>query len=78
MQHVSLKIKKNNNILKIRVAKMTRIRNYEDLCQFCFGNWGYALVSISMLVFDFGAILSYLIILGDAASGVLQIWGYGG
>ena len=43
-------------------------KNYEDLCEYLFGIKGYIFVSITMLVFDFGATLSYLIILGDAAS----------
>ena len=53
--------------------RMKKIKNYEDLCEHCFGNLGYYAVSLSMLVFDLGAMLSYLIILGDAASKVLDV-----
>ena len=46
--------------------------NYEDLCQYALGNLGQFLVTASMFVFDFGAILSYLIIMGDAGTLVVQ------
>lgn len=62
--------------LLIIVAKECKQKNYEDLCQHVFGLKGYILVSITMLIFDFGATLSYLIILGDAASKLIAIWGY--
>jgi len=62
--------------LLIISAKLCRQRNYEDLCEYLFGMKGYLGVSITMLVFDFGATLSYLIILGDAASQIIAIWGY--
>ena len=60
--------------LMIQCAKWKGIKNYEDLCEYCFGNLGYYAVSLSMLVFDLGAMLSYLIILGDASSKVLDIF----
>jgi len=46
--------------------------NYEDLCRYALGNFGQVLVTASMFVFDFGAILSYLIIMGDAGTLVVQ------
>ena len=33
-------------------------RNYEDLCQHALGRSGHVLVSATMMVFDFGALLS--------------------
>ena len=58
--------------LLIRAAKIARVGNYEDLCRHCFGKKGYIAVSLSMLLFDFGALLTYLIILGDSLLPVLN------
>eukprot|EP01084_Bolivina_argentea_P185081 319186_1 len=57
-------------------AKLCQQRNYEDLCEYLFGYKGYLFVSVTMFVFDFGATLSYLIILGDSAQEIIRIWGY--
>eukprot|EP01083_Nonionella_stella_P198002 727422_1 len=62
--------------LLIISAKLCQQKNYEDLCEYLFGLKGYILVSVTMFIFDFGAILSYLIILGDAGSDIISIWGY--
>lgn len=48
------------------------VHNYEDLMQKAFGRPGYLTVCSLILVFDFGAILSYLIILGDSSSLVVK------
>lgn len=47
-------------------------RNYEDLCEHALGKFGHGLVSLCMLIFDSGACLSYLIIMGDAGTLVAQ------
>ena len=65
-----LKTQAQNKLTKLK------INNYEDLCYHCFGLKGYLVVSISMLIFDFGAMMTYLIILGDAAQKVADIFGY--
>eukprot|EP01084_Bolivina_argentea_P011185 20903_1 len=57
-------------------AAFCKQRNYEDLCEYLFGAKGYIFVSTVLFIFDFGASLSYLIILGDAASQIIAIWGY--
>lgn len=62
--------------LLIISAKLCQQKNYEDLCEYLFGLKGYIFVSVTMLVFDFGATLSYLIILGDSATQIGAIWGY--
>jgi len=53
--------------MMIKIAKIVNVNNYENLCEFCFGNFGFYLISGSMFLFDFGAMLIYLIIIGDAA-----------
>jgi hypothetical protein len=46
--------------------------NYEDLCMLAFGSVGHFTVSVVMTIFDYGAMLSYIIIMGDAASFALD------
>eukprot|EP00938_MAST-03A_sp_MAST-3A-sp1_P004795 g4795.t1 len=58
--------------LLVRTGMRHEQCNYEDLCQYALGNLGQFLVTASMFVFDFGAILSYLIIMGDAGTLVVQ------
>jgi len=58
--------------LIVRLGLQERKLNYEDLCEHLLGRRGYFLVSISMLVFAFGAMLAYLIILGDTVPKVLE------
>jgi len=60
--------------LIVRTAKYANVNTYEDLCEYCFGNMGFYLVSGSMFLFDFGAMLTYLIIMGDAAENLAGAW----
>jgi len=60
--------------LIVRTAKYANVNTYEDLCEYCFGDIGFYLVSGSMFLFDFGAMLTYLIILGDAAENLVGAW----
>merc|ERR1719204_1508078 len=53
--------------LLVQCAHLSRVADYEKLCEHCFGLPGYLCVCISLLLVDFGVMLSYLIILGDAA-----------
>jgi len=54
------------------------VRNYEDLCEHALGRRGKITVSLSLLAFDYGALLTYLIILGDASSAVAyRLGGWG-
>lgn len=57
-------------ILMVGVGARVGKTNYEDLCRHAFGWWGYMVVSIAMFMYDFGAMLTYLIILGDTSSRV--------
>ena len=55
-----------------------RIQNYEDLAEHALGSAGKLAVSLALLAFDYGAMLSYEIILADAASDVVyELGGYG-
>jgi hypothetical protein len=47
-------------------------QNYEDLCMLAFGPIGHFTASFVMTIFDYGAMLSYIIIMGDAASFALD------
>eukprot|EP00939_MAST-03C_sp_MAST-3C-sp1_P001359 g1359.t1 len=58
--------------LLVRTGMIHGQRNYEDLCHYALGTPGTVLVSVAMLIFDFGAMLSYLIIMGDAGTNVVQ------
>mmetsp|Transcript_17036 Transcript_17036/g.46010 ORF Transcript_17036/g.46010 Transcript_17036/m.46010 type:complete len:452 (-) Transcript_17036:199-1554(-) len=61
--------------LMLRSAIALRVNTYEHLAQASFGAWGFYSVTFSLLVFDFGACLSYLIILADSMSRALaQAW----
>jgi len=57
--------------LLVRTGMTHNRCNYEDLCHLALGRAGRAAVSLTMLVFDFGAMLSYLIIRGDAGTNVM-------
>lgn len=46
--------------------------SYEGLAEFCFGRKGFYIVSAFMLVFAFGAMCSYLIIVGDTVTLVVK------
>mmetsp|Transcript_2688 Transcript_2688/g.3848 ORF Transcript_2688/g.3848 Transcript_2688/m.3848 type:complete len:512 (+) Transcript_2688:367-1902(+) len=46
------------------------VRNYEELMDKLFGFWGYACILLLLFLYDFGAMVSYLIILGDVCSSV--------
>eukprot|EP01084_Bolivina_argentea_P078963 143302_1 len=62
--------------LMVKCAKISNVHDYEKLCQYCFGINGYIIVCISLLLVDYGVMLTYLIILGDAAFKIANIWGY--
>eukprot|EP00516_Mucochytrium_quahogii_P009122 CAMPEP_0203775284 /NCGR_PEP_ID=MMETSP0099_2-20121227/5965_1 /ASSEMBLY_ACC=CAM_ASM_000209 /TAXON_ID=96639 /ORGANISM=" , Strain NY0313808BC1" /LENGTH=492 /DNA_ID=CAMNT_0050673883 /DNA_START=110 /DNA_END=1588 /DNA_ORIENTATION=+ len=47
-------------------------RSYEGLAEFCFGKAGFIIVSVFMLVFAFGAMCSYMVIIGDTVPVVIN------
>jgi len=60
--------------LLVKTAKYAKVNTYEDLCEYCFGNKGFYFVSIAMFFFDFGAMLAFLIILGDSSEKLALAW----
>eukprot|EP01084_Bolivina_argentea_P233985 393964_1 len=64
--------------LKILIiaAQKQNVHDYEQLGYKCFGNTGYFIVMLCLLLQDFGSMLNYLIIIGDSAFKIIQIWGY--
>eukprot|EP00494_Astrolonche_serrata_P004127 UN04138 len=58
--------------LLIYTARMAGASDYEDLMEACFGDSGYYFVSICMFIMDYGAMLTYLIILADSSTQVCK------
>lgn len=50
--------------LLIFTGKKVGVEDYERLCRYCFGNYGYYALAGSVLIFDIGACLTYSIIIG--------------
>ena len=57
--------------LMINASKLGKVSNYEELMFLTFGKIGYMSILFALFVYDFGAMLSYVIILGDASSEAL-------
>lgn len=55
----------------VRTGLREGVRNYEELMDVLFGFPGWALVTWLLFLYDFGAMLSYLIILGDTSQSVM-------
>jgi sodium-coupled neutral amino acid transporter 11 len=49
-----------------------RIYSYEDLCRIKLGKFGYYVALFCMFIFAFGAMLAYLLIIGDTITAVAQ------
>ena len=62
--------------IMIKTAQIYDVTEYEDLGHKSIGTFGYILTSMCLFLEDYGTMLNYLIILGDSAFGVMQIWGY--
>lgn len=60
--------------LMVRAARICKVNNYEELCETCFGEMGFYTVSFAMFLFDYGAMLSMLIIMGDASEFCVERW----
>ena len=56
----------------VTLGLQTGRRGYEDLMQYCFGYKGFLLISFFMATFAFGAMCSYLIIIGHTVPPVLE------
>jgi sodium-coupled neutral amino acid transporter 2 len=49
--------------------------DYSELAIFAFGSYGKYAVDISIVIGNFGAIMSYILIIGDTAATLLHGWG---
>eukprot|EP01135_Chromosphaera_perkinsii_P008854 Nk52_evm1s1489 gene=Nk52_evmTU1s1489 len=49
-----------------RLGKMAGKNNYPDLCYHAFGKWGFYYMGIMQFLFPFGAMIAYLVIIGDS------------
>eukprot|EP00808_Paulinella_micropora_P021128 g72512.t1 len=58
--------------LIIRLGLLTGQDTYEDLMEHAYGGKGFYLVSLFMFTFAYGAMLAYLVIIGDILSSVLR------
>jgi len=58
--------------LLIEAAKLAGAANYEQLCEVCFGDFGYYIVSLAMFIMDYGAMLTYLLIMADSSLFVVE------
>mmetsp|Transcript_12505 Transcript_12505/g.20320 ORF Transcript_12505/g.20320 Transcript_12505/m.20320 type:complete len:534 (-) Transcript_12505:92-1693(-) len=52
-------------ILLIECGVETKKTNFEDLCKHLLGSTGYNVCVVSMLLFAYGAMLAYFVIIGD-------------
>ena len=60
--------------LIIALGEKMQVDEYETLCCSLLGRSGFYAISISMIMFAYGAMLSYLILIGDTLSPVLHDW----
>ena len=58
--------------LLVRVGIREGVKNYEELMDKLFGLPGYAAVLLALFLYDFGAMLAYLIILGDVSTSIVK------
>jgi len=58
--------------LMVRTGVEEKVRNYEELMEKLFGFRGYMTVMVLIFLFDFGACVTFLIILGDVSVDVLR------
>jgi len=60
--------------LLLRSAKLARVSSYQDLGQHTFGTLGRTIVSVAILVQNTGAMTSYLIVVGELAPSIMQLF----
>eukprot|EP00494_Astrolonche_serrata_P024405 UN24663 len=53
--------------LLVHISKIINVNTFEEICDYCFGSLGYYSVNFFMFILDYGAMLSYLLILGDSS-----------
>eukprot|EP01138_Halocafeteria_seosinensis_P000078 gb/GECG01000079.1/.p1 GENE.gb/GECG01000079.1/~~gb/GECG01000079.1/.p1 ORF type:complete len:577 (+),score=46.18 gb/GECG01000079.1/:1-1731(+) len=60
--------------LMVGIGVRVNRRTYEELCYFAFGKKGFFVVTLSMFVFAYGAMIAYLIIIGDTVDAAFSSW----
>jgi amino acid permease len=55
-------------------AETTRSRSYEDLVENVFGRYAAIAMQVVIVLYAFGAVVGYVIIVGDLIPGVLAAW----
>ena len=58
--------------LLIKTGKKINVNDYERLCQVSFGDFGYYLIVVCILLYDIGSCLSYSIIMADSSHNVMK------
>lgn len=58
-------------VMLVECGVKMRVCNYEELMETLFGTPGYLMLLVSLFFFDFGALLSYLIIAGDVSTDIV-------
>jgi len=61
--------------LLISASEIANRGSYQSLIYHCFGKWGFYFVSIFIFIFPYGALIAYLLIIGDTIPAVLADWG---
>lgn len=56
----------------IKDSKLSGQKTYQGLMNFCFGKFGYIIISIFQFIFAFGGMCAYGIIVGDTISTVMS------
>ena len=60
--------------LLMKCATIAKTKNYEDLCENCFGLYGYWIVSISFVLLEIGSMISDSIIMVDSLLSTVTIF----
>ena len=62
-------------VLLIECAAITGKAEYCDIARHCFGQIGDKIVSVSISLGNFGALMSYITVVGGTSSSLLHSWG---
>jgi sodium-coupled neutral amino acid transporter 11 len=61
-------------VLLVKCGLKTGHLDFEELAEHSFGLLGYILVSLFMLIFCFGAMVAYFVVIGDSIPPVVQLY----
>ena len=59
-------------ILLVNAGRVSKKYEYEELCEHTIGKPGFYLVSVFMALFAYGAMVAYLIVLGDTITTIVE------